>query len=300
MAHNEPEVAVDQFWTDGFLQIRNVFTSEEIANYRNAILSAGLDNVTGDLLSYPDLRSMVVNERLLNAVRKILDTEQLQYFGDSNVTVGSRGYHKDNVDRTDPNGPDWTQGRYTVVRVGIYLQDHSENSGGLNVRRGSHNAVQDGDYENVYLRSRIGDVVVWCLRTSHSGNGYMRRFNMDKAVPPDWLDLNRYQGKTRLKYKLKRTAGRQLIHLRRLMIKPPQEARLGCFISYGTGDAHQQRFIECLKTRQYAIDRWAAQNYDDSVWQAAEDANLTLIDMKTENMLHPAPEIFAEHTALPY
>ena len=41
-----------------------------------------------------------------------------------------RGFHKDNADRVDPNAPDWN-GRYTVLRFGIYLQDHYRHTGGL-------------------------------------------------------------------------------------------------------------------------------------------------------------------------
>jgi hypothetical protein len=61
--------------------------------------------------------------------------------------------------------PDW-HGRYTALRFGIYLQDHTTHTGGLNLRDRSHNTVSLTTGRTIYLQSAVGDVVVWRLRTT--------------------------------------------------------------------------------------------------------------------------------------
>ena len=298
MSEHEPSLSVDQFWKDGFSHIRGLFSPDVIRSLRQTIVSKGIKSFRGDLLTYPELRDLVFDNRLLNLVRQVLDSDKLVYCGDSNVTAGSRGFHKDNVDRDDPNGPDWTTGRYTVVRVGIYLQDHSVNSGGLNVIRGSHERVDTSGLENVYLRTRVGDAAIWSLRTTHSGSGYMHRFNPGLAIPPDWLDSRESQIPKRKIVKRYLARGQRLI--RKLQIRPASEGRVACFMSFGVGDHHQQRFIDCLKSRQYAIDLWNASEYDDDVLRRAKEVGLEVLDMKKENAANPAPEIYKVHTPIPY
>ena len=89
----------------------------------------------GDLLSNPLLRDVLLDGRLVGIASQLLGSDQIVYAGDSSFTInsGQHGYHKDNADRTDKNAPDW-QGRYTILRFGIYLQDHTEHTSGLNLR----------------------------------------------------------------------------------------------------------------------------------------------------------------------
>jgi hypothetical protein len=77
---------------------------------------------------------------------------------------GQHGYRKDNADRKAPNA--------RLARAlhrpgfGIYLQDHTTHTGGLNLRDRSHNTVSLTTGRTIYLQSAVGDVVVWRLRTT--------------------------------------------------------------------------------------------------------------------------------------
>lgn len=134
-------VDVDGFWRKGYTIVRNVYTAEQIQQFRDAATAS--EGWNGDLLSNPRLRSVLTDGRLVAIARKILGQDEVMYAGDSSYTInsGSHNWHKDNTDRDDGNAPDWN-GRYTVLRFGVYLQDHTQHSGGLNLRTGSQDNVE--------------------------------------------------------------------------------------------------------------------------------------------------------------
>src|SRR6185437_14158313 len=121
-------LAIDKakFERDGYVIVKNVFTKDEIEQIRKEVytsweqdkqknLAFRLDpkqtNATyfkGDLLSKPPLRHVLLDDRILQIAQVILGGD-LVYFGDSNYQVGTgfRGYHRDNVDRTDLTASDW-------------------------------------------------------------------------------------------------------------------------------------------------------------------------------------------------
>src|SRR5262245_40424619 len=219
------------FWADGYLWNKRVFTKDEIEQLRRRVVEC--PDWQGDLLSHPHLRSLVVDERVLTIARHLLGGTPV-YFGDSGFTIGpqSRGYHKDNPDRNDGNAPDWRD-RYTVIRFGLYLQDHSRHSGGLNIRLASHNKLSDSDGANLYLGTEIGDLTVWSLRTSHSGNGVLVKWLHRLPVEPALISQ---------------------IHAG--VLEPVERDRIGVFVTFGLDDRHLTRYLEYLKTRAYAVAVW--------------------------------------------
>lgn len=174
----------NKFDKDGYLLIKNLFSKEEIESFRNEIerqvevdnqhnkiVSVGNTGAIyglGDLLSKPTLKNILFDNRIIEIAKKALGNENIVYFGDSSYQVGTgfRGWHRDNVDRNDLNGPDW-KGDYTIIRMGLYLQNHKNYSGGLKVKRGSH-INKDG--KAVFIDNEAGDLVIWSLKTIHSGN----------------------------------------------------------------------------------------------------------------------------------
>jgi hypothetical protein len=180
------------FATDGFVVVRKVFSAEEIDEMRRQVQRQveadraegrfedsffrymGVKSGKGDLLSKIHLRGILLDERILEIARSLLPPKPLVYFGESTYQLGSSGryFHRDNVDRSKAEGPDW-RGEYTLLRLGIYLQDHRRHSGGLKVRNGSH--LHDGG-RPCLVDSEVGDVVVWNMRTLHSGNAVRLRF----------------------------------------------------------------------------------------------------------------------------
>jgi phytanoyl-CoA dioxygenase PhyH len=201
------------FNRNGFLLIKNVFSAGEIADLRQRmgalkarslrqgciVRSAGKPKalyIVGDLPGkdeLADFRYLVFDRRVLGYARQILGPK-LVYFGDSNTQFGEadRGFHKDNVDRTI-SGPDW-KNPYTVIRLGLYLEDHTLHSGGLKVRVGSHQYVSHHRGQALNIPSEPGDLVIWYLRTTHSGNNVRLTFwpslclhpRIEMRIPESW------------------------------------------------------------------------------------------------------------------
>jgi hypothetical protein len=229
----EPEVDVQEYWRRGFTLVRGVFGADEIERLRES--AQRTREHPGDLLTNPELRHVLLDPRLARVVSRLLGARPI-YFGYSSVRFGAdgRGYHKDNADRSDGSAPDW-RGPYTLLRCGLYLQDHSRHSGGLNVRDGSHNQPDVRRGRTVYLASRPGDLVVWNLRTSHSANGIVLRGLRGLPVPPDSVK-----------------------HLPNWLISPFERERIAVFMTFAKDGPHFQRYLRYLKTRRYMVDLWRA------------------------------------------
>jgi len=251
-------VDVDGFWENGYTIVRGVYTPAQIEKLRENVRAS--QGHGGDLLSNPRMRNVLTDGNMVKIARQILGKDEIVYAGDSSFTVNSNshGYHKDNADRLDPKAPDWQNGRYTILRFGIYLQDHYRHSGGLNLRIGSHNTMYQG--KNIYVRSRVGDIGVWSLRTHHSGNATLLRF-------PWWVQPDpALDGKYPKWWRVAKKSG----------------DRMAVFAALGLDDAHHDRYVQYLKTRRYICDMWRKSEYDDETLAEARKAGLTVRDLPRE------------------
>ncbi|HXA02855.1 MAG TPA: phytanoyl-CoA dioxygenase family protein [Cytophagaceae bacterium] len=269
------DTEVEKFWHDGFLLIKNVFTKDEISNFRRAAYDTLEESekdgsvvksphgpakiIMGDLLSKPKLKQVLLDDRIVKIASDILKAP-LVYFGDSSMQIGlgARGMHKDNANRVDQNDSDW-QGNYPIIRFGIYLQDHKKYSGGLKVKRCSHNYVSVKKGKTVLLDTEIGDVAVWSLRTTHSGNAVRLRFlpNLPLPVPiemrlPSWLK------------------------------QEEEQERVSFFLSYGIEDPRTGKFINFLKSQKWATDSLRKSKLESNVEEELKKKNIRLIKVIPE------------------
>lgn len=238
-------VQVD-FENNGYALIRGVFSSDEVSALRQSVIAAVARSdkefpnnrtltstqhiAVGDLLSYDELREfdyVIFHERLLEVVRVILGSSVV-YFGDSSmqVGVGTRGFHKDSVHRDDPAGSDWGS-RYDLIRFGIYLQDHSCHSGGLKVRVGSHRIASSSSGQAVNVPSCVGDVVVWKLTTSHSGNVVRPKFFPKLCLHP-WMEN----------------------HLPQILRQPEEDRRVSVFGTFAAPGMHLETYLKFISSRK--------------------------------------------------
>jgi hypothetical protein len=270
------KINTDTFWDNGYLLIRNVFSKGEMEELRRRTLEL-FPCGCGEILSKPIVRKVLLDDRTLNIAERILNGTPV-YFGDSSCIIGniSHGWHKDNADRKDANAPDW-QGKYTLIRFGLYLQDHSTHSGGLNVKARSHNSVSVADCKTVYLGTSVGDLVVWNLRTTHSGNGYLLRL---------WRSLHLSPGTAAL--------------LPRSLVAKEERERVAIFFTLGLDDHHLQRYIAYLKSREYMIESWKASNYGPDVWEAVQSKNLIVRNVWDEIKGETCLGINKDHAPIPY
>lgn len=180
MLHNEQIQYFHQF---GYLLLRDVFTTAEVDKLRTVCEIYG----KGEILGRKAFGHILLDDRIIHPLKQLLG-ENLVYFGESNAstTIGSRHMHNDSKnDDFDFSTP------YPVVRIGLYLQDHENHSGGLKLRPGSHkkycidkngigrayqflkrtrnlSALYTG--KSINVPTRPGDLLIWNMRTHHSGH----------------------------------------------------------------------------------------------------------------------------------
>ncbi len=277
MVRKNELVSADQvlaFQRDGFVLVRNVLDRSEVTELRNAIqtfagraktLGHVLRSATGevvpvtDLLGQPGVGWLLSDSRIVAIARRLVGREDLVYFGDSGSMVGGklRGFHKDNTNRDTAEHPDWLS-PYTLVRLGVYLQDHSRHSGGLKVRRSSHLHADITSGEIVDLPTQPGDVVAWSLRTTHSGF----------AVRVRGLPFVHLQP---------RFEGRLPAWLRR----PESCLRIAAFMTFGTNDAHLRNYVAkhadlATYADNYLYKQWLYNDGSEAASRRLADAGVTL------------------------
>jgi ectoine hydroxylase-related dioxygenase (phytanoyl-CoA dioxygenase family) len=223
------------FKKNGYCIVKNVFSEDDIKSFRNLAyetlekdkeenlvtkVRSKIKNVyypKGDLLGKP-LSQVLLNDKILKIAKEILQDKPV-YFRDSTyqIGIGDRGFHRDNVDRITNEGPDW-EGEYDIIRMAVYMQDHDKFSGGLKVIQGSHVGE---NYKKVFIDSKAGDVVVWDLKTFHSGNAQRLKL-LSNLV---------------LGYRLENL-------LPKFLFKDSQQERISCFMSFAKNGNHLERYKE--------------------------------------------------------
>lgn len=187
---------------DGYVVLKNVFSKQEIDACRDAI--SKLPSLRGDVLTHGSIRDILLDDRVIFLLKAIL--RDVVYFGDSCIQSekkeGFRSFHRDSqLDFEDP-----TKTEYPIVRLGIYMQDHTSFSGGLKVRKGSHRfeyvgkqnifrvffskphgplswkAIRFG--KSVNLDIEPGDLAIWNLRTWHSGHAVRLKLFSKLSINP--------------------------------------------------------------------------------------------------------------------
>ncbi|HET6152817.1 MAG TPA: hypothetical protein VFE15_07655 [Marmoricola sp.] len=269
---------VDDFWKKGYAVLPGVYSPEEISEFRaGAVATQGLG---GDLLVNPRLGSVLTDGRMVAVARRLLGVEDIHYGGDSSYTINGtqRGWHKDNTDRRDGDAPDWTQGRYTQLRFGIYCQDHTTHTGGLNLREGSHDVVDFSTGALRYVKVKPGDLAVWSMRITHSGNGMLLRWPFKQVPGPKQQDKVP-------SWKVAKADG----------------DRIAIFAHLGADDTHAKRYGDYLKTRTYMVNIWRKGGlYTDEALAAAKAAGLKVRDMPAEVMNDPEAGKLAEWEPFAY
>jgi hypothetical protein len=272
------------------LLVKNVFSREEIEHLRDRAYQVMEENkkkgtnveisetrcwVHVDLLSTPGLRQVVLDDGVLHIMRRLLG-ERPVYFGDSRFAIGThaggaRSWHKD-LPAEDQykvrENPSW-DGRYTVLRCALYLQDHAKHSGGLGIKRGSHAKrnrllwfgrrfpVAHG--RGIFVNSEVGDLVVWTLRTTHSGYSVRAKCAPDvrlhpkiENLLPSWLQV------------------------------PEERERVVLFSTFGIGDQHMDRIIGDLKLRELNLKTWRSARFGQDVWDQIARKDLGVIQVLPE------------------
>ncbi|MFI5009042.1 MAG: phytanoyl-CoA dioxygenase family protein [Solirubrobacterales bacterium] len=266
------------FQERGYTVVRQIFDPQEMTRLREVILELiakqesegrvamdpGPEGTTrkgdGDLLSNPELRHVVLDRRLIGAVGDLLGG-QPTYFGESSFQVGNNGWrewHRDKVGRRWTGGPDW-RGVYRVVRCGLYLQDGSRHSGGLALRPGSNHTGLVHPTLPKLVDARLGDLIVWTLRTVHSAEAVRMRGLPGFSLHP------------RL----------QMMLPQRLRVPTAEGERIVLFMAFGLPGPHLDGFLAYRRSKEEGRVVWEHSRFGPEVWAEAEEVGL--------NILRPAP-----------
>lgn len=272
---NEADLDGIRFQREGYLVVRSVFSADEVTAMRTAVVTEGeraratgrvLKSSTGEVVPVGDiagvegLEALLFDERVVRIARTVLGTRNVVYFGDSGVMIGGalRGFHKDNTCRDNPSHPDW-QSPYAIVRMGVYLQDHIRHSGGLKVRVGSHLHPDVTTGRIVSVPTAPGDVVVWNLRTTHSGHAARVRGLPRFGIQP------RFEAR-----------------LPRALLLPEPCTRLAIFATYASPGAHLDNYVAKHADQVNAPDNylylsWLHSDGSARVQERAERAGVSLL-----------------------
>ncbi len=264
-----------KFDKDGYALIEKTFSEQEIKHFRDLVykqyeidkqknltyqlshLPTKAKYAKGDLLSKELLFPILLDDRILNIARSVLNNENIVYFGDSSYQIGTglRGFHRDCLDRTDLHAPDW-QSEYTLIRVGIYLQNHKNFSGGLKVKQGSH---INADGKAVFINNEIGDVVTWSLKTIHSGNAVRLKGFQN-------ISIDKGEGR-----------------IPSFMKKDEPTERISLFMTFGLKGFHLDRYIKDYELkREDTLAHLKASVYSENALQMAKNKNVEIMKLVKE------------------
>lgn len=263
-----------RFQREGYLHIRNVLERNEVELLRTAIVrhterakslghvlrvATGETVPVGDLLGRSGVGWLLSDARIVEIARRLIGRDDIVYFGDSGIMVGGdgRGFHKDNTNRDTAAHPDW-QSPYTLIRMGIYLKDHAYHSGGLKVRRSSHLHADVTSGRIVNVPSHPGDIIVWSLRTTHSGHTirvrglpFLRLQPRFEQRLPKWVRM------------------------------PEDGTRIAAFLTFGTDDEHLRNYVAKhtdfdAYRDNYLYKSWLRSDGSDAAVKRLADAGVRL------------------------
>jgi ectoine hydroxylase-related dioxygenase (phytanoyl-CoA dioxygenase family) len=205
------------------------------------------DFLLGDILAVRELEpydNIFFSPEVIRVIKALLSTDELLYWGDSSIQYGeaARGFHKDNVDRLDGTQDDWIR-PYELVRCGFYMQDHAKHSGGLKVRLRSHGYPTHRLGKIADVPTQYGDMVIWSMRLTHSGNNKRVRFGPRLALHPKIEGV-----------------------LPAFLSTPEENRRIAAFCSFGKAGSHLDRYVACMneRDRDYRPYFLRARNREDA------------------------------------
>ncbi len=185
------------FIENGYIVLKSFFDSQTIINLRDTFIKNA--NSNNEIFNFKFVENLFVNEKFVQEIKNLLNSDKLLYFSDSNIVnhkkplTESNGWHNDS--RFEDENIPYNQ-EYPILRIALYFEDHKNFSGGLKIKKKSHkyfcfnwrapkqnlgklfniffkktkynlSSLKNGKGINLDLQE--GDLVVWNLRTHHSG-----------------------------------------------------------------------------------------------------------------------------------
>lgn len=176
----EPSCLRESLLQAGFAVVRHVLSSDEVEQIRDAIRARlthggsrlGLGRTQPNAsVALPELASIFAHGRIVAIVKSALGEDNVVFTGHCDVHMNMlSGWHKDSGEAFGGyfRGDCFVATDCRVYKIGIYLQD-SDRRSALRVRPGSHRnaSLRYGDV--LQIDTRVGDIVIFDVRLSHTG-----------------------------------------------------------------------------------------------------------------------------------
>ncbi len=167
----------------GFVVIHNVFSKKEIKSLRQNInyhfhqkgvlANAGFTQPNA-AVEVPQVSWVFYHPKILAVLRQLFEQDHMMFTSHCDIHSGTlSGWHKDDGTIIMEGGyfgyPTYDREDCRVYKVALYLQDHYFNTGGLTVRKGSHQYPELDRGEELYVPTKAGDIIVFDVRLTHTG-----------------------------------------------------------------------------------------------------------------------------------
>lgn len=166
---------------DGIFVVRNVLSRQEVDELRDILRGHLADGGSHFNLGktqpnaaekIPELAFIFAHPRILNVLKQVLGERDVVFTGHCDIHMNMlSGWHKDSGETVPGgyfSGPYMTSPECRVFKVAIYLQDTGRRDS-FTARIGSHRHTDLSTGERLSVESRIGDIVVFDVRISHTG-----------------------------------------------------------------------------------------------------------------------------------
>ena len=178
---------------NGFFVVKDVFSKSEIDHFKNVVLNyiktnKTISNAQGitipDFIKKSELKDVadIIDNKKINEVLSELFDNNYRFCGHNDIGINRIvGWHKDKLNgnyakyETHDIWSEVNGKKHEIVKVLIYLQDHSNNNDGLKIIPGSHLSRKIETNSIHQLKPKLGDIVIFDQRITHRG--------MEKQVP---------------------------------------------------------------------------------------------------------------------
>lgn len=180
---------ISKFWIEGYIVLENIFPNTELCQYKNDIKnyikknkclfnSSGISIV--DFVNNNELKhigEMKNNTKLIDSLNQIFNNKKHRFVGHNDIGINRIvGWHKDKLNNEyskyetiDIWSKTTDNKEHKIVKVLIYLEDHSQDNYGLKIVPGSHLKRELNASNYIQLNPKLGDVVIFDQRITHRG-----------------------------------------------------------------------------------------------------------------------------------
>jgi len=280
---------------NGYVIVRNLLSKEKISQLRSLVqqhfrnkgvyANAGLTQPNA-AVTVPEISQVFYDDEVLAILRQVFAQEEIMFTSHCDLHCRTlSNWHKDDG-MTVMEGGYFEEATYQnpdcqVYKVALYLQDHYHNTGGLTVRPGSHNFSSVNEGEEVYLKTRAGDAIIFDVRLTHRGQ--------KEVVPLPHLrkPINILQKVLKKTLNIKPSTSDQYL---KAIYEKLSGDRLSIFFTYGIPNEYTKKFAINNMKRQIQQNKNTNIFLNSSIRQTFIDKNVLLAeDYFTDLVEEPHP-----------